>query len=151
MHERQQGETADPDEKCVAEEQHKQTAVEKDGRLDELKKALAERALNAEMDHHLDTGEGSGNSRNGYGKKTVLTDTGKSEIEIPRDRRSTFDPQVIAKYQRRFPGFVDKIISMYGRGKSVREIQGHLRDLYGSDMPPDLVSAVHRAGGDEIA
>jgi len=81
--------------------------------------------LNAEMDHHLDAGEGSGNSRNGYGKKTVLTETGKIEIEVPRDRRSTFDPQLIAKYQRRFPGFDDKIISMYGRGMSVREIRIH--------------------------
>jgi putative transposase len=126
------------------------TAFDKDGLLDELKKALAERALNAEMDHHLDAGEGDGNSRNGYGKKTVLTDTGKIEIEVPRDRRSTFDPQLIAKYQRRFPGFDDKIISMYGRGMSVREIQGHLRDLYGIDVSPDLVSAVTDAVLDEI-
>ena len=127
------------------------TAFDKDGLLDELKKALAERALNAEMDHHLDAGEGSGNSRNGYGKKTVLTETGKIEIEVPRDRRSTFDPQLIAKYQRRFPGFDDKIISMYGRGMSVREIQGHLRDLYGIDVSPDLVSAVTDAVLEEIA
>ena len=70
------------------------TAFDKDGLLDELKKALAERALNAEMDHHLDAGEGDGNSRNGYGRKTVLTETGKIEIEVPRDRRSTFDPQL---------------------------------------------------------
>ena len=127
------------------------TAFDKDGLLDELKKALAERALNAEMDHHLDAGEGNGNSRNGYGRKTVLTETGKIEIEVPRDRRSTFDPQLIAKYQRRFPGFDDKIISMYGRGMSVREIQGHLRDLYGIDVSPDLVSAVTDAVLDEIA
>jgi putative transposase len=127
------------------------TAFDKDGLLDELKKALAERALNAEMDHHLDAGEGSGNNRNGYGKKTVLTETGKIEIEVPRDRRSTFDPQLIAKYQRRFPGFDDKIISMYGRGMSVREIQGHLRDLYGIDVSPDLVSAVTDAVLEEIA
>jgi putative transposase len=103
------------------------------------------------MDHHLGAGEGSGNSRNGYGKKTVLTETGKIEIEVPRDRRSTFDPQLIAKYQRRFPGFDDKIISMYGRGMSVREIQGHLRDLYGIDVSPDLVSAVTDAVLEEIA
>ena len=90
-------------------------------------------------------------SEDAYGKKTVLTDTGKIEIEVPRDRRSTFDPQLIAKYQRRFPGFDDKIISMYGRGMSVREIQGHLRDLYGIDVSPDLVSAVTDAVLDEIA
>jgi putative transposase len=83
---------------------------------DELKKALADRALNAEMDHHLVAEAGAGNSRNGYGRKTVTTDGGKFELEVPRDRQSSFDPQLIAKYQRRFPGFDDKIISMYARG-----------------------------------
>jgi putative transposase len=126
------------------------TAFDKDGLLDELKKALAERALNAEMDHHLDTGEGDGNRRNGYGKKTVLTGTGKIALEIPRDRLSTFDPQLIAKYQRRFPGFDEKIISMYARGMTVREIQGHLRELYGIDVSPDLISAVTEAVLDEV-
>jgi len=129
------------------------TAFAKDGLLDELKKALAERALNAEMDHHLDGGEDDGraNSRNGYGRKTVLTDTGKIDLAVPRDRLATFDPQLIAKYQRRFPGFDEKIISMYARGMSVREIQGHLRDLYGIDVSPDLVSAVTDAVLEEIA
>jgi putative transposase len=129
------------------------TAFAKDGLLDELKKALAERALNAEIDHHLDKGEedGQANSRNGYGRKTVLTDTGKIDIDVPRDRLSTFDPQLIAKYQRRFPGFDDKIVSMYGRGMSVREIQGHLRELYGVEVSPDLVSAVTDAVLEEIA
>jgi len=73
------------------------TAFAKDGLLDELKKAFAERALNAEIDHHLDNGQEDGrpNSRNGYGRKSVLTETGKIELEIPRDRRSTFVPQMI--------------------------------------------------------
>src|ERR671939_1190605 len=126
------------------------TAFAKDGLLDELKKALAERALNAEMDHHLEA-DGRGNSRNGYGKKTVLTDTGRIELEVPRDRQATFDPQLIAKYQRRFPGFDDKIVSMYARGMSTREIQGHLRELYGMEVSPDLVSAVTDAVLDEVA
>src|SRR3954464_8139966 len=88
------------------------------GLLDGLKKALAERVLNAEFDHHLDGGEPDGrpNGRNGYGAKTVLTSTGKLALQIPRDRLATFDPQLIAKYQRRFPGFDDKIVSMYARG-----------------------------------
>src|SRR3954449_1965781 len=117
-------------------------AFDPNGLLDGLKKAFAERALNAEMDHHL-AGEGSaGNSRNGYGKKTVLTDTGKIELEVPRDRRASFDPQLIAKYQRRFPGFDDKIVSMYACGMSTREIVGHLRELYGVEVSPDLISAV---------
>jgi putative transposase len=128
------------------------TAFEKDGLLDELKKALAERVLNAEIDHHLEGSEADGraNSRNGYGKKRVLTDTGKIDLEVPRDRLSTFDPQLIAKYQRRFPGFDEKIISMYARGMSTREIQGHLRDLYGIDVSPDLISAVTDAVLEEV-
>ena len=126
------------------------TAFDKDGLLDELKKALAERALNAEMDHHLETGAEDGNRRNGYGKKTVLTGTGKLALEVPRDRLATFDPQLIAKYQRRFPGFDEKIVSMYARGMSTREIQGHLRELYGLDVSPDLISAVTDAVLEEV-
>ena len=106
------------------------TIFDPNGLLDGLKKALAERVLNAEMDHHL-AGEEPGNRRNGYGKKTVVTDTGQIELEVPCDRQARFDPQLIAKYQRRFPGFDDKIVSMYARGMSTREIVGHLRDLYG--------------------
>lgn len=126
------------------------TAFDPNGLLDELKKAFAERALNSEMDHHLASGE-PGNSRNGYGRKTVTTDNGRIELEIPRDRQSSFDPQLIAKYQRRFPGFDEKIISMYARGMSVREIVGHLRDLYGVDVSPDLISAVTDAVLDDVA
>jgi len=126
------------------------TAFDPNGLLDELKKALAEGALNAEMDHHLALEE-AGNSRNGYGKKTVTTDTGRIELKIPRDRQSTFDPQLIAKHQRRFPGFDEKIVSMYARGMSVREIVGHLRDLYGVDVSPDLISAVTDAVLEEVA
>jgi putative transposase len=126
------------------------TAFDTNGLLDALKKALAERALNAEMDHHLAADE-SGNSRNGYGRKTVTTETGRIDLEIPRDRQASFDPQLIAKYQRRFPGFDDKIVSMYARGMSAREIVGHLRELYGIDVSPDLVSAVTDAVLEEIA
>ncbi len=121
-------------------------ALAEGGLLDGLKKALAERALNAELDHHLETGEpdGRANSRNGYGGKSVLTGTGKLDLQVPRDRLSTFDPQLIAKYQRRFPGFDDKIVSMYARGMSTREIQGHLRELYGLEVSPDLTQRRHR-------
>ncbi len=125
-------------------------ALDANGLLDDLKRALAERALNAEMDHHL-AGDEGGNSRNGYGRKTVTTETGRIELEIPRDRQATFDPQLIAKYQRRFPGFDDKIVSMYARGMSAREIVGHLRELYGIDVSPDLVSVVTDAVLEEIA
>jgi putative transposase len=127
--------------------------ADKNGLLDALKKALAERALNAEMDHHLETGEpdGRANTRNGYGRKTVLTDSGRIELEVPRDRLSTFDPVLVAKYRRRLPGFDEKVVSMYARGLSVREIQSHLRDLYGIDASPDLVSAVTDAVLDAVA
>ncbi|CAK11649.1 putative transposase-like protein (plasmid) [Rhizobium johnstonii 3841] len=102
-------------------------------------------------DHHL-SGEGTaGNSRNGYGRKTVLTDSGSLELAIPRDRQSSFDPQLLAKYQRRFPGFDEKIVSMYARGMSTREIAGHVHDLYGIDVSPDLISAVTDAVLDEVA
>src|SRR3569832_854898 len=126
------------------------TALEPNGLLDDLKKALAERVLNAVMDHHL-ASEEPGNRRNGYGKKTVITDTGRIELEVPRDRRASFDPQLIAKYKRRFPGFDDKVISMYARGMSTREIVGHLRELYGIEVSPDLISAVTDAVLEEVA
>jgi hypothetical protein len=130
------------------------TAFNPDGVLDALKKALAERMLNAEMDQHLGDEIGAGgraNTRNGYGQKTVLTDTGRLALDIPRDRQGTFDPQLIAKYQRRFPGFDEKIVSMYARGMSVREIQGYIRELCGLDISPDLVSAVIDAVLEEVA
>ena len=119
-------------------------AFDQGGLLDSLKKALTERALNAEMDHHLSGEDGAGNTRNGYGRKTVMTDTGKMSIGVPRDRQASFDPQLIAKYQRRFPGFDEKIVSMYARGMSTREIteKGHLHELYGIDVSPDLISTV---------
>src|SRR4051794_22527802 len=130
-----------------------QSALGRDGLVEELKRSLAERALNAEMDHHLDgeAAEGRSNSRNGYGRKTLLTETGKLPIAVPRDRLSTFEPQLIAKYRRRLPGFDDKIVSMYARGMTVREIEGHLAELYGIDVSPDLISAVTDAILDEIA
>jgi len=86
-----------------------------------------------------------------YGSKTVLTGTGKLELQIPRDRLVTFGPQLIAKYQRCFPGFDDKIVPMYARGMSTREIRGHLRELYGIEVSPDLVSAVTGAVLEEVA
>jgi putative transposase len=119
-------------------------AFAKDGLLDDLKKALAERALNVELDDHLEgeAAAGKPNRRNGFSKKTVLTETSKLDLRIPRDREGSFDPKLIARYQRRFPGFDSKIISMYARSMSVREIQGHLMEIYGLDVSPDLISTV---------
>jgi putative transposase len=120
------------------------TVFESGGLVEELKKRLAERMLNAEMDHHLgeETEQDAGNHRNGYGSKSVLTDSGKLELAIPRDRHSRFDPVLIAKYRRRFAGFDDKIIALYARGMTTREIQAHVGELYGIEISPDLVSAV---------
>jgi len=125
----------------------------RDGLVDELKKALSERILNTELDEHLkaENAGGQSNHRNGYSKKSVLTATSKVTLAVPRDRAGTFDPQLIAKYQRRFPDFDDKIISMYARGMTVREIRGHLEELYGIDVSPDLISAVTDAVLDEVA
>lgn len=116
----------------------------KDGLIDELKKALSERMLSAELDDHLESEAevGADNRRNGSSKKTMLTGSSKVTLDIPRDRSGTFDPKLIAKYQRRFPDFDTKIISMYARGMTVREIRGHLEELYGIDVSPDLISTV---------
>ncbi|MFT8948708.1 MAG: IS256 family transposase [Acetobacter aceti] len=129
------------------------TMSDADALLGDMKKALAERLLNAELDHHLDGEAATGrpNCRNGYGQKTVLTDVGRVRLDIPRDRAGTFDPQLIARYRRRFPGFDDRIISMYARGMSVREIQGHLLEIYGAEASPDLISVITDAVLDEVA
>jgi putative transposase len=129
----------------------------RDGLLDDLKKALSERILNAELDEHLGAEHGEAeasrrpNRRNGTSPKTVLTGTSKVRLDIPRDRAGTFDPQLIAKYQRRFPDFDDKVVSMYARGMSTRAIRDHLEELYGIDVSPDLISAVTSAVLEEVA
>ena len=127
-----------------------------DGIFQELKKALVEKALGAELTHHLGYEKGEkpdrkvGNSRNGHGKKKVKGHDGEMEIAVPRDREGSFEPQLIKKGQRRFEGFDDKIISMYARGMTVREIQGHLKELYGVEVSPDLISKVTDAVLEEV-
>src|SRR5499427_6036686 len=126
------------------------------GLFKQLKKALIERALGAELTDHLGyekgdpAGRGKGNSRNGTSSKTVLTEDGQVEIAVPRDRAGSFEPQLIAKGQTRFDGFDDKILSLYARGMTVREIQGHLAELYGTEVSPDLISRVTDAVLDEV-
>jgi transposase-like protein len=127
-----------------------------EGLFKQLKKALIERALGAELTEHLGyakgdpAGRGSGNNRNGVSSKTVLTDNGEIEIAVPRDRAGTFEPQLIPKGQTRFEGFDDRILSLYSRGMTVREIQGHLVELYGIEVSPDLISRVTDAVLDEV-
>ena len=121
-----------------------------------LKKALVERALGAELSHHLGYEKGErpdakgGNTRNGHGKKRVKSRGGEMELLVPRDRDGSFEPQLIKKGQRRFDGFDDKIISMYARGMTVREIQGHLKEMYGVMVSPDLISRVTDAVLEEV-
>jgi putative transposase len=113
-----------------------------------FQKAVIERAMSAEMNHHLgykagqDKPEGQTNERNGASGKTVLTDQGPVRIEVPRDRAGSFEPILIPKHERRFTGFDDKIIAMYARGMSVREIQGFIAESYGTQVSPDFISCV---------
>ena len=120
------------------------------------KKALIERALGAEMSHHLgypaggEKPEAGTNHRNGNSGKTVLTDDGPLRIEVPRDREGEFEPKLIGKHERRFTGFDDKIIAMYARGMTVREIQAFLAELYATDVTPEFISTVTDAVLSEI-
>jgi len=113
-----------------------------------FKKALIERALGAELSHHLgyppgaDKPPDSGNHRNGVSGKTVLTDDGPLKIDVPRDRAGSFEPALIPKHERRFTGFDDKIVAMYARGMTMREIQGFLREQYGTEVSPAFISSV---------
>ena len=113
-----------------------------------FQKAVIERAMNVEMSHHLgykpgeDKPEGRVNERNGASGKTVLTDKGAVRIDVPRDRAGSFEPILIPKHERRFTGFDDKIIAMYARGMSVREIQGFIAESYGTQVSPDFIRSV---------
>jgi putative transposase len=130
--------------------------VGENGLLKQLTKALLERAMSAELDEHLGYGRhdpagyNSGNSRNGTTKKKLTGDFGEMDLETPRDRNGTFEPKIVEKHQRRFTGFDDKILSMYARGMSTREIQGHLQEIYGVEVSPALVSNVTEAVSEEV-
>lgn len=130
--------------------------IGQNGLLKRLTKKLVEGALGAEMTHHLgyekhdSAGEGTGNSRNGVSPKTLKGDFGQVEIEVPRDRNGSFEPKIVAKHQRRFTGFDDKILSMYARGMSTREIQGHLAEIYQVEISASLISEVTDAVMEEV-
>lgn len=121
--------------------------------LAELQKRLAERALNAEMDAHLESEDeaGSGNHRNGHNRKRVLTGTGSVELAVPRDREGRFEPQLIEKWARRLPGFDEKVISLYARGMTTREIRAHVEELYGVTVSRELISKVTDEVHEELA
>jgi putative transposase len=130
--------------------------IGENGLLKQLTKAVLERALSAELTHHLGyekhdpVGHNSGNSRNGTSAKTIKGEFGELLVETPRDRNSTFEPQILGKHQTRFDGFDDKILSLYARGMTTREIQAHLKELYGVEVSPALISDVTDAVLEEV-
>src|SRR4029077_8293817 len=119
-----------------------------DGLLSQVTRAVLERALAEEMTGHLGyekhdpAGRGSGNSRNGTTPKTVLTDVGAVGLAVPRDRDGSFEPQIVRKGQTRLDGFNERIIALYARGMTTRDIRAHLRQSYGVELSPDLISRV---------
>ena len=128
----------------------------KNGLLKQLTKRLVERTLEAELTDHLGyephehKGHGTGNNRNGKGNKTVQSETGAIDIDVPRDRNATFEPQLIKKRQRRLEGFDDKVLALYSRGLSTRDIQGQIEELYGVEVSPTLISNVTNAVMDDV-
>jgi len=126
------------------------------GLLKHLTKLLVEKALDAELTEHLghdrheSVANDSGNTRNGKSKKTLKGEFGELPIEVPRDRHGSFEPQLIPKHQTRWTGFDDKIISLYARGMTVREIGAHLQEMYGTEVSPSLISSVTDAVSEEV-
>ena len=120
--------------------------LQTNGLLKQLVGRIVERSLTAELTEHLGyekNGERPAtNARNGSSSKTLVTDVGQVEVEIPRDREGTFEPQLVAKHQRRLEGFDEKVLALYGRGMSTREIQGFLEEIYGTEVSPTLISRV---------
>jgi putative transposase len=130
--------------------------IGENGLLKQLTKLLVEKALDAELAEHLGHGKNepvaneAGNTRNGKSRKTLKGEFGELPIEIPRDRHGTFEPQLIPKHQTRWSGFDDKILSLYARGMTVREIQSHLEEMYGTEISPSLISSITDAVAEEI-
>lgn len=126
------------------------------GLLKQLAKAVVERALQAEMAAHFGHGKHeavanpAGNARNGKSRKSLKGEFGEMPIENPRDRQSSFEPQLILKHQTRWTGFDDKLLSLYARGMTVREIQNHLEEMYGTEVSPSLISSVTDAFNEDV-
>src|SRR5271166_580262 len=143
-------------DQLLTDYQKPEDIIGKNGLLKELTKAILERALEAEMSDHLGyekhdpAGHHRGNTRNGKSRKNLKGDFGELELETPRDRQATFDPKIVAKGQTRWTGFDDKIISMYARGMTTREIQGHLEEMYKIEVSPTLISNVTDAVIEEV-
>ena len=138
-------------DKLLANYQKPEDIVGENGLLKQLTKALVERAMEAELTTHLGynkhdpAGYGSGNSRNGQSRKKLKGEFGEIEITVPRDRNASFEPQIVPKGETRFAGFDDKILSLYARGMTTREIQEHLQEMYHTEVSPTLISNVTEA------
>lgn len=143
-------------DKLLTNYQKPEDIVGENGLLKQLTKALVERAMEAELTTHLGyakhdpAGYGSGNSRNGTSRKKIQGDFGQVEIEVPRDRAASFEPKIVPKGETRFTGFDDKILSLYARGMTTRDIQSHLEEMYGVEVSPTLISNVTEAVMDEV-
>src|SRR5450432_3510556 len=143
-------------DKLLADYKNPEDIIGENGLLKQLTKALLERAMRAELTEHLGyekhdpAGHNSGNSRNGATTKTLKGDFGEVPLDTPRDRNGSYEPKIIGKGQTRFTGFDDKIISMYARGMTTREIEAHLQEIYGVDVSPGLISNVTEAVMDEV-
>ena len=143
-------------DQLLANYQKPEDLIGADGLLKQLTKKLVERALDAEMTHHLGHDRHQpvtnpvGNTRNGFSRKKLKGEFGELPIEVPRDRHGSFEPQLIPKHQTRWNGFDDKIISLYARGMTVREIQSHLQEMYGAEVSPSLISSVTDAVSEEV-
>jgi len=143
-------------DELLKEYKNPEDLIGKDGILKQLTKRLVEKAMESELTHHLGydknspAGNNTGNSRNGKSSKTIKGDFGELPIAVPGDRNGEFNPQIIKKNQTRFDGFDDKIISMYARGMTTRDIQSHLQDIYGVEVSPDLISNVTDAVINEV-
>ena len=135
-------------DKLLADYKKPEDIIGENGLLKQLTKALLERAMQAEMTDHLgyakhdQAGNNSGNSRNGKSRKTLKGEFGNLPLEVPRDRSSTFEPQIVPKGQTRFEGFDDKILSLYARGMTTRQIKQHLEEIYQVEVSPSLISSV---------
>ena len=143
-------------DELLSDYQKPEDLIGENGLLKQLTKRLVERALDAEMtvhlghERHAPVANASGNTRNGRSRKTLKGEFGELPIEVPRDREGSFEPQIVPKHQTRWTGFDEKVLSLYARGMTVREIQAHLQEMYGAEVSPSLISNVTDAVIDEV-
>lgn len=143
-------------DQLLADYKSPEDLIGESGLLKQLTKRLVEKALDAELTHHLGhaknqpVNNAAGNARNGFSPKTLKGEFGELPLQVPRDRQGGFEPQLVEKHQTRWAGFDDKILSLYARGLTVREIQAHLQEMYGTEISPSLISSVTDAVADEV-